>query len=206
MDHVSEVLKIIEGGIKGNITQVSTYASLLADKLEKEGLERQAKNIRSKINSSLSSIQSFNTASLNGGNINNFLPVDGDSRLTLGDETRPQLIDNNVLFNIYVQNQIDEFLTFINKSNLLENEGVGIAPSMLIYGPPGCGKTILANYIAAKLELPLITARCDTLISSYLGSTSKNLEVYLIMSLVDRVFSFWMSLMRLLKHEMISMN
>ena len=170
--------------IKGNITQVSTYASLLADKLEKEGLERQAKNIRSKINSSLSSIQSFNTASLNGGNINNFLPVDGDSRLTLGDETRPQLIDNNVLFNIYVQNQIDEFLTFINKSNLLENEGVGIAPSMLIYGPPGCGKTILANYIAAKLELPLITARCDTLISSYLGSTSKNLR-----SLFDHVAS-----------------
>lgn len=184
MDHVSEVLKIIEGGIKGNITLVSSYASLLADKLEKEGLERQAKSIRSKIATSLSSTQSYTTASLKSASTQNFLPVDGDSRLTLGDETKPLLENSEVIFNLYIQNLIDEFLGFIDKSSLLESEGVGIAPSMLIYGPPGCGKTILANHIAAKLDLPLITARCDTLISSYLGSTSKNLR-----SLFDHVAS-----------------
>jgi SpoVK/Ycf46/Vps4 family AAA+-type ATPase len=47
---------------------------------------------------------------------------------------------------------------------------------MLMYGPPGCGKTQLARSIAARLELPLVTARVDTLISSFLGSTSKNLR------------------------------
>ncbi|MGN8009445.1 AAA family ATPase [Acinetobacter sp. 22301] len=184
MDHLSEVLKIIEGGIKGNTTQVTSYASLLADKLEKEGLERQAKNILNKINSSLSSIQGYTTATMKSGVINAALPIDGDSRLTLGDETKPVLENNQVVFSDYIQNQIDEFLKFIDKSSLLENEGVGIAPSMLIYGPPGCGKTILANYMAANLDLPLITARCDTLISSYLGSTSKNLR-----SLFDHVAS-----------------
>lgn len=181
MDHVLEVIKIIEGGIKGNITQVTSYASLLADKLEQEGMERQAKNVRNKISSALLNIQSYSSASLNTGSV---LPVDGDSRLTLGDESRPLISDNSVIFNLYIQDQIDEFLNFIDKSNLLENAGVGIAPSMLIYGPPGCGKTILANHIAAKLNLPLITARCDTLISSYLGSTSKNLR-----SLFDHVAS-----------------
>lgn len=181
MDHVLEVIKIIEGGIKGNINQVASYASLLADKLEKDGQARQAKSVRSKIDTALSNIQSYSSTSLNSYNV---LPVDNDSRLTLGDETKPAIKDNLVLFNSYVQMQLDEFLNFISKSYLLESAGVGIAPSMLIYGPPGCGKTILANHIAAKLELPLITARCDSLISSYLGSTSKNLR-----SLFDYVAS-----------------
>ncbi|MFV5467165.1 AAA family ATPase [Acinetobacter towneri] len=184
MEHVAEVMKIIEGGIKGNITQITSYASLLADKLEKEGLERQAKSIRSKIENSLSSIQGYATASLKSGNLHSPLPVDNDSRLTLGDESKPLLETNKVVFNSYIQNLIDEFLGFIDKSSVLEREGVGIAPSMLIYGPPGCGKTVLANHIAARLDLPLITARCDTLISSYLGSTSKNLR-----SLFDHVAS-----------------
>ncbi|WP_151723433.1 AAA family ATPase [Acinetobacter junii] len=176
MNHATEVLKIIEGGITGNTTQVTSYASLLADKLEKDGFIRQADNIRKKINNSLASTHSYSTASLKSGIISNSLPIDGESRLSLGDETHPILENNLVIFNLYIQNQIDEFLSFIDKSSVLENEGVGIAPSMLIYGPPGCGKTVLANHIAAKLDLPLITARCDSLISSYLGSTSKNLR------------------------------
>jgi len=46
-----------------------------------------------------------------------------------------------------------------------------------MFGPPGCGKTQLAKFIAAELGLPLITARVDGLISSYLGSTAKNLRL-----------------------------
>jgi SpoVK/Ycf46/Vps4 family AAA+-type ATPase len=47
---------------------------------------------------------------------------------------------------------------------------------MLLYGPPGCGKTYLAIYISARLGLPLLTARCDSLMSSFLGSTAKNIR------------------------------
>ena len=48
---------------------------------------------------------------------------------------------------------------------------------MLIHGPPGCGKTELARNISAILRLPLLTARTDSIISSYLGSTAKNLRM-----------------------------
>jgi SpoVK/Ycf46/Vps4 family AAA+-type ATPase len=47
---------------------------------------------------------------------------------------------------------------------------------MLIYGPPGTGKTQTARWIAGQLNLPLLTVRCDTLVSSLLGQTSKNLR------------------------------
>lgn len=54
---------------------------------------------------------------------------------------------------------------------------LGVAPgrSCLIFGPPGTGKTITAYHIAAELGLPLVDARIDGLISSYLGTTARNI-------------------------------
>ena len=45
-----------------------------------------------------------------------------------------------------------------------------------MYGPPGTGKSRLARFIAHELCLDLYIARLDGLISSYLGSTSKNIR------------------------------
>lgn len=170
MDHLPEVLKIIEGGIKSNHLQVQSYAKLLAEKLDKDGLSRAAQSVRKK----LDAIQNEGYATSHLSTIT--LPVDRDSRLALGDESFPKLQEKFIKLPTQIKNTLDEFLGFIDKAELLAEAGVGISPSMLLYGPPGCGKTQLANHIAAQLELPLITARCDTLISSFLGSTSKNLR------------------------------
>jgi SpoVK/Ycf46/Vps4 family AAA+-type ATPase len=45
-----------------------------------------------------------------------------------------------------------------------------------MYGPPGTGKSRLARHIAKELGLELYVARLDGLISSYLGSTAKNIR------------------------------
>jgi hypothetical protein len=45
----------------------------------------------------------------------------------------------------------------------------------LLYGAPGVGKTNLARYLARQLELPLVEARIDGLISSFLGTTARNI-------------------------------
>ena len=71
---------------------------------------------------------------------------------------------------------VQEFLQFVRSADKLTQHGVGIAPSMLVYGPPGCGKTELGRYVAQQLNLPLLVGRTDALISSYLGSTAKNLR------------------------------
>lgn len=170
---IPEILKIIEGGVKNNSSQVVAYAKLLADKMEKEGMDRPAKNIRKKLSSqSASGLSSTSVANMQGA----ILPVDRDSRLTLGDESHPCIDDISIELPAFVEQSVGEFLSFIDKAHLLADAGVGITPSMLIYGPPGCGKTQLAKYISAHLGLPLITARGDTLISSFLGSTAKNLR------------------------------
>lgn len=54
---------------------------------------------------------------------------------------------------------------------------VGVDPigSCLFYGAPGTGKTHLALWMARRLELPVVTARLDGLVSSFLGTTSRNI-------------------------------
>ena len=74
---------------------------------------------------------------------------------------------------------LEDFITTVQHRATLEQHGLVCNTSLLIYGPPGCGKSHLANLTAAKLKLPLYVARLDGLISSYLGSTSKNIRAVL---------------------------
>jgi SpoVK/Ycf46/Vps4 family AAA+-type ATPase len=45
----------------------------------------------------------------------------------------------------------------------------------MLFGKPGTGKTKLAYYIGDRLGLPIILARLDGLISSFLGTTARNI-------------------------------
>lgn len=47
---------------------------------------------------------------------------------------------------------------------------------ILLYGPPGCGKTLGAERLAWNLGLPLIKVKFDAIISSYFGESAANLR------------------------------
>ena len=53
--------------------------------------------------------------------------------------------------------------------------------SLVLYGESGTGKTLFGKYIAYKLGLPFVYMNFSNAISSYLGSTAKN---------ISKVFSF----------------
>ena len=171
MKHLLEFLKIVDGAINGDRATVVAYTEQLASKLEKDGDVKSAIRIRKITNGT--KVQQLN---LNRGNHLRSVPVDSESRLTLADEKFFESNDVKIFLTEQIQKTIDEFCTYVEAADHLISEGVGISPSLLLYGPPGCGKTELAHHISANLELPIITARSDTLISSYLGSTSKNIR------------------------------
>jgi SpoVK/Ycf46/Vps4 family AAA+-type ATPase len=48
--------------------------------------------------------------------------------------------------------------------------------TILLYGPPGCGKSLGAKRLAWNTGLPLIKVRFDALISSFFGESASNLR------------------------------
>lgn len=54
----------------------------------------------------------------------------------------------------------------------------GLRPrrTVLLYGPPGCGKSLGAKRLAWNTGLPLMKVRFDALISSYFGESAANLR------------------------------
>jgi len=170
MKFLREIAKIAEWGLKGNGTRVSAYVQQLAEKLKADGDQQAASYLKELLDKSVS------VAEISAVQTQSRLPVDTESRLALADEETVKVDQVPIVLNTSTSKLVEEFIRFVQNADKLEAHGVGIAPSLITYGPPGSGKTHLARYIAGRLDLPLITARADTLISSFLGSTSKNLR------------------------------
>ena len=60
--------------------------------------------------------------------------------------------------------------------DLLRSYGIEPRNKILLIGPPGNGKTSLAEAIAESLMIPLVTVRYDTIIGAYLGETAARLS------------------------------
>ena len=164
----NEVIKIIEGGIAMDRRKVLGYAALLADNLQKKGDVKFADRIRNlMVNTNLShaSLDAFGTK-----------PVDSESHLDIVDISYPTLTDSDFVLDSCVKDMVEDFKLGYEKREELMRVGVRDFNSLLLYGPSGCGKTSVATLIASRLGLPLVVARLDTLISSLLGSTAKNIR------------------------------
>ena len=60
-------------------------------------------------------------------------------------------------------------------ADILNEKGITFAPTLMLYGEPGTGKTMLARYIAYKANLPFIYVKLSGIINSYLGGTNQNI-------------------------------
>jgi SpoVK/Ycf46/Vps4 family AAA+-type ATPase len=58
----------------------------------------------------------------------------------------------------------------------LAHHGLRYPQKVLLYGSPGCGKTMGAERIAWNTGLTLVKVRFDAMVSSYLGETATNLR------------------------------
>jgi SpoVK/Ycf46/Vps4 family AAA+-type ATPase len=69
-----------------------------------------------------------------------------------------------------------DLLEEFKQGDTLRRHGLPVRSKLLFCGPPGCGKTITAEVFAREVGLPLLVARLDSIISSFLGETASNLR------------------------------
>jgi SpoVK/Ycf46/Vps4 family AAA+-type ATPase len=168
---MSELFRIVNGALRLDIDKVRNYTAFLADKLEKSGDAASAKRLRKMLEESDNQLRPAGTAFAKA------LPVDAESRFPLIERvnlkaiTEPPIVLSEEQWDI-----VNEFVSIAKSYAQTDSEGLVTSLSFLLSGPPGTGKSRLARHIARELGLDLYVARLDGLISSFLGSTSKNIR------------------------------
>lgn len=103
--------------------------------------------------------------------------------------TKSNIVEQNLAIEKMPEKRLDDLLLPKNvrescnqiieeqlRSDILRSYGVEPRNKILLVGPPGNGKTSLAEAIAQELSVPLLTVKYESIIGSYLGETANRLS------------------------------
>lgn len=184
MDYFPIIQALCRSAIADGSPAVRKQIERLRDALQKSGDDKQAASIAGILAASERAKEvapsriERSRAQLIGETLgpNTPVPVDRETAAALADiifpsETAPRAPQFNATVSQAIGTIIEEWMHFDALSEL------DIAPSKtcLIYGAPGTGKTRLALWIAHELGLPVVLVKLDGLVSSFLGTTARNI-------------------------------
>lgn len=168
---MGELFRIVNGALHLDVDKVCNYTAFLAEKLEKAGDKVSANRLRKMLEENDHQLRPT------GARFASALPVDSESRFPLLERVNLKaLAEPPVVLSQEQWDVVNEFLSIAKSHAQFDADGSSLSLGLLMYGPPGTGKSRLARFIAQELGLDLYIARLDGLISSFLGSTSKNIR------------------------------
>ncbi|MFH1883396.1 MAG: ATP-binding protein [Planctomycetota bacterium] len=91
-------------------------------------------------------------------------------------EINPERALDSLVLPKNINDQIMEVVEEQHRAELLHAHNLRARNRLLFAGPPGNGKTSLAEALAFELMYPLVVVRYETLVGSYLGETSSRLK------------------------------
>ena len=101
-----------------------------------------------------------------GGNkVMNF----GKSRAKLNNETRKRITFNDVAGYDEVKEELDEVVQFLKNPKKFAEIGARIPKGVLLFGPPGTGKTWLARAVAGEAGVPFFSISGSDFVEMFVG-------------------------------------
>jgi SpoVK/Ycf46/Vps4 family AAA+-type ATPase len=91
-------------------------------------------------------------------------------------EVMPQRRLEDIILPPASRRAIDQLVEEQQRADLLRAHGVEPRHRILFVGPPGTGKTSLAEAVAEAVTVPLFVVRYEAMIGSYLGETAARLK------------------------------
>lgn len=173
----SLVINLIKAHCTGSESSFKAALDKLADDEAKKGnlpLSTALKNAYSKDVFGISSLSNSKTVFTSQSAY--ALPQDKDNGLELLEIVRSTVALKDVALPPNVLEAIHQIIEEQKKAESLISRGVSPTNRLLLFGPPGCGKTITAYAIGKELGLDIAYVRLDGLVSSYLGQTGTNIR------------------------------
>jgi SpoVK/Ycf46/Vps4 family AAA+-type ATPase len=90
-------------------------------------------------------------------------------------ETEARLNISSLILSLPAERLTRQLIEEQTRADLLRAQGIQPRHRILLSGPPGNGKSSLAEAIAEAVALPLLTVRYDALVGAYLGETNARL-------------------------------
>ncbi|MFS0860015.1 AAA family ATPase [Paenibacillus taichungensis] len=159
------IIKLVESGIQGNeelfktsvealiVDEKSKNHTILADRLEKA----LQKNTKKRLD----------------GNINT---LNFHRNQNLYYEKTPTFTLDSLILDQNVRQNLHDLIQEHFRVDLLRTYNLEPRNRIMLAGPPGNGKTSIAEALATELMVPLITVRYEGLVDSYLGETANKLN------------------------------
>lgn len=161
------IVDLVKAGVSGNPDSVRVTAEAIAA----EERAKKHTGVADRISKALTAPPKHG---VNGqSRMQGLRARDGGGAIQRREPERPL---ESLFLEKHTRTACQELIEEQQRGDVLRAHGYEPRHRLLLVGPPGNGKTSLAESLSYELSLPLLTVRYDAVVTSYLGETAQRLR------------------------------